>query len=499
MRNSLLRKYLAGSSVIVIVSFLILGFILTIFLSRYLETEKKDLITSNAKNFSEYTSYSFNYNNSELEIDNSDFQNIINNTSETIDCDIFITDGFGYVILSGSYRSGNEYTRNSVPISVLEKVTNEGYYENGRLDGFFSDTHLTYCTPVYNKSNSTEIIAYAFTSVNTAQIRGTIYSIINIFIYSAAASFLIVFCVVFFVAERIVRPLREMAKVAKAFAMGDFSQKVAVKSNDETGQLANAFNELSDYISSSENMRKNFIANVSHELKTPMTTIGGFIDGILDGTIPESQQKKYLTIVSDEIKRLSRLVTSMLSLSRIDSGELQLKKQSFNLTDTIIQTLLTFETKINEKNIEIRGLDDMLKLQVEGDPDLIHQVVYNLFENAVKFTNEGGYIELLVTDTAASTSIEIVNSGEGIPEEDLKLIFDKFYKTDKSRNQDKIGMGLGLYIVKVILSLHEGGISVKSQLSQYTAFTFWLPKTPPKQQHLEIVAQINAQEEDDES
>ena len=207
-----------------------------------------------------------------------------------------------------------------------------------------------------------------------------------------------------------------------------------------------------------------------------MTTIAGFIDGILDGTIPKEQEDKYLHIVSDEVKRLSRLVKSMLDLSRIDSGEMQLHPTNFDITNTIVTTLLTFEQKIDEKGIEIRGLEEARPQMVLGDQDLLHQVVYNLIENAVKFTNDGGAISVQVSDSIDRTTVVIENTGPGIAPEDLPMIFERFYKTDKSRSRDKNGMGLGLYIVRTILKLHGGDIAVSSAVGQFCRFEFTIPK-----------------------
>ena len=223
-------------------------------------------------------------------------------------------------------------------------------------------------------------------------------------------------------------------------------------------------------------MRRNFIANISHELKTPMTTIAGFIDGILDGTIPPEKQKHYLGIVSQEVKRLSRLVRTMLDLSRIDSGEMKLRPARFDLTNTVFSALLSFEDAIETKKIEVRGLEDTESIFVDGDPDMIHQVVYNLIDNAVKFTNEGGYIEIRVRGIPGKTVVSVENSGAGIAPDELPLIFDRFYKTDKSRSQDKNGMGLGLYIVRTIIRLHGGEIKAESVQNEFCRFVFWLPK-----------------------
>ena len=217
---------------------------------------------------------------------------------------------------------------------------------------------------------------------------------------------------------------------------------------------------MAESLSSSENIRRSFVANVSHELKTPMTTIAGFIDGILDGTIPPDKEKYYLRIVSDEVKRLSRLVKSMLDLSRIDSGSLNLIPKRFDMTETIFTTLITFEQQIERKNIDILGLE----------------VVYNLLENAVKFVNNNGYIEIKIIDESNRLVVSIKNSGEGISSEEVKRVFERFYKTDKSRSQDKNGMGLGLYIVKTIIKLHGGEIKAESKLDEYCKFEFWIPK-----------------------
>ena len=197
---------------------------------------------------------------------------------------------------------------------------------------------------------------------------------------------------------------------------------------------------------------------------------------ILDGTIPEEKRNHYLRIVSQEVKRLSRLVKTMLDLSKIDSGEMKLRLTRFDLSNTVFVTLLSFEKAIEDKKIEIRGLETASSLFVDGDPDMIHQVLYNLLENAVKFTNVEGYIDIRLAETNDRVTVTIKNSGPGIPADEVAMIFDRFYKTDKSRSQDKNGMCLGLYIVRTIIRLHGGEISVSSVENEFCQFEFWLPK-----------------------
>ena len=167
---------------------------------------------------------------------------------------------------------------------------------------------------------------------------------------------------------------------------------------------------------------------------------------------------------------------TMLDLSRIDNGELHMNVQRFDLTATVLKALLTFEKKIDEKHIEVTGLEDAQSQFVDGDPDMIHQVVYNLIENAVKFVNENGYIELHVEERPDRNVVRIKNSGQGIPADEIGMIFEKFYKTDKSRSKDRLGMGLGLYIVKTIVKQHGGDITVSSVEGEYCQFEFWIPK-----------------------
>ena len=198
------------------------------------------------------------------------------------------------------------------------------------------------------------------------------------------------------------------------------------------------------------------------------------VDGLLDGTIPKEQERYYLKIISSEVHRLARLVRSMLNLAKIEAGELKPNLQYFSVLEPIVDTLVTFEPRLEEKQIEIRGLD-VDRVTLYADNDLVHQVMYNLIENAIKFVDKGGYIEFHFEPEGNMTSISIRNSGEGLSEDELPLVFDRFYKTDKSRGLDKTGVGLGLNIVRSIIKLHGGKIMVRSVKNEYTEFVFTLP------------------------
>jgi signal transduction histidine kinase len=279
-------------------------------------------------------------------------------------------------------------------------------------------------------------------------------------------------------ARRHSAPLREMAQAASAFAHGDLNARVSIKHSYpiEVEELALSFNNMASHLQKSEYQRQEFVANVSHELKTPMTTIGGYIDGILDGTIPESKQRHYMQIVSDETKRLARLVRSMLDISQLQGeGGIPAEKLSrFEVEECAGQMLITFEQKIMKKNIYVDVDMPEYPVYTIANRDYISQVIYNLLDNAVKFCPQDGTLWLTVREGENKVYVSIANEGATIPPEELSLLFDRFHKIDKSRTRNSDGWGLGLYIVKTIIGLHGEDISVTS-IAGKTEFTFTLP------------------------
>jgi len=246
-------------------------------------------------------------------------------------------------------------------------------------------------------------------------------------------------------------------------------------STEEMEELAIAFNNMASSLQKSEYQRQEFVANVSHELKTPMTTISGYVDGILDGTIPPSRQEHYLRIVSDETKRLSRLVRSMLDISQLQNQDIpDEKKMHFDLEETMGQVLITFEKKITDKKLEVDVNMPEHPVYTIANRDYITQVIYNLIDNAVKFCPEGGTLGLRIREGGNKAYISVSNEGPTIPPEELPLVFDRFHKLDKSRSQNRDGWGLGLYIVKTIVCSHGENISVTSRDGK-TEFTFTMP------------------------
>lgn len=474
IQKSIFTRYLGITMGIVVLSFIMLGTVMMAFFAQYWRGEKKDLLLKNANSIADVSSVFLTKSGEDsYQLETNVLKGFIATFSTSIDADIFITDLEGNILL-GNYANSKLTDPQTVPKQTVAAAAQSGYEGRGTFGGLYQSPSYIIGVPMYTSEG--QCVGTVFAATSAASVNAFEGEALQMFLVAAVAALAITFCVVGVFAFRLVKPLRQMSAAARSFGSGDFSVRVPVTSSDELGQLAVSFNNMANSLSNSEGTRRSFIANVSHELKTPMTTIAGFIDGILDGTIPKEQESKYLHIVSDEVKRLSRLVKSMLDLSRIDSGEMKLHPSRFDITHTVVTTLLTFEQKIDEKGIEIRGLEDAAPQEVWGDQDLLHQVVYNLIENAVKFTNEGGYIAVQVSDSIDRTTVVIENSGPGIAPEDLPMIFERFYKTDKSRSRDKNGMGLGLYLVRTILKFHGGDIAVSSAVGQFCRFEFYIPK-----------------------
>lgn len=473
MRKSLFAKYFTVFTVIILVSFVFLGGVFSILTSEYIRSERQKLLSSNVSKAATFTAYNYKANNGAY-LEKRVLKQFYSSIADSANGVMFLTDTNGTVVVC-TEDGMCTHELNSIPKSAFDIMANGSeYQEYGTLGKIYPSMHYTVGRAVKN-DNGTKTIGYLFESASADTISVFLSDIFKMFLIAAFSTILLSSVIIYVITAMLSRPLRQMSRAAKSFGQGDFSARISYRSMDEVGELALSFNQMADSLSELETMRKNFIANVSHELKTPMTTIGGFIDGIIDGTIKKEEQAHYLNIVSDEVKRLSRLVKSMLNVARLEAGEVSLNMSAFDISDTIISTLFSFEKQIEEKQIEIRGLAQMEKVMVYGDRDLIHQVLYNLIDNAIKFCDENGYIEFVAEKNKDHVSVHVKNSGKGLSKEEINHVFDRFYKTDKSRGLDKNGVGLGLHIVKSVLDMHKGSISVGSVQGEYTEFIFSLP------------------------
>ncbi len=387
--------------------------------------------------------------------------------SENVDCYLFNAAGVCLV------RS--DYSASPVVLStaLMAEANKAPYCKMGGESGNFSEPTATYVEqlelhgascylmlifPVaYVSDFSAKLLAVLCISVLVIGVLGTGLFYIN--------------------TARLLKPLTVITQTAEEYAKGDFSPRLSPTGEPELDRLTETMNRMADFIDSNERSRKRFISDVSHELKTPMTTIGGYVDAILDGAVPKDEERHYLETVSSEVQRMSRMVNSMLNISKVEAGTLAPNFTRFDITHLLIKTLLLFEQKAEEKHLTVAGLEECPRTSVVADKDLMQQVFYNLTENAIKFVNEGGTLTLAVDADAEQAHIRIRNSGEGLSEDEIPHVFERFYKTDASRGKDTTGVGLGLSIVNRIMVLHGGTVTVKSVQGEYTEFVVSLPLT----------------------
>lgn len=460
---------------IIVGSFSILASLLLGFVTNQWEKEKRELFTNHAKSVAAFVERYVQTENHELTIlDMYTLQTLVTQFSINFNSDTFVSDVSGKILLCSNDTA--DYLGKNIPEDVLQQAKSGEYIKIGTANGFFHQKKYTVATPIYKDKEKNNVWGITFVICDTATLNSSQTEILKVFLLVLIGTSIFAFLTTWLFAYKTVKPIEQMVKATQAFSVGNFSSRINVKSKDEIGTLAISFNSMADSLESSENVRRNFISNVSHELKTPMTTISGFVDGILDGTIPPDKEIHYLKIVSDETKRLSKLISTMLNVSCIDNGNVKLIKKPFDISKVVLNVLRSFEKNISDKSINMQCNDISPNLFVNADIDMIYQVIYNLVENAVKFTDENGYITASLTSYNEKIIFKLRNSCSGISSDDLPKIFDRFYKGDKSRSKNKNSMGLGLYLVKTITRLHNGEVFVSSSQGKYCEFTFELPQ-----------------------
>ncbi len=458
----------------ILIPALLLGAALRFLVQDYLKDSAFARLEDHAQVLSELTAAYY----AEGDINNMDFIINLDLTARVSQSDAVICNAQGLILLCSDSPKGCTHRGLAVGQEYMQRVIeNGGSRDAGLLRNLYDEARYISAQPVYSPKDG-QVIGLVIVSTPISLTETLLSWISNTFMLISAVILLLATICLGYFSRRHEHPLREMAKTTAAFGHGDLGARVHLQGNypDEVEELALSINNMADSLQKSEYSRQEFVANVSHELKTPMTTIAGYVDGILDGTIPESQRRKYMQIVSDETKRLSRLVRSMLDISQLQSegGIPPEKLARFDMTECIGQTLITFEQKILGKDIQVEVDFPEHPVFTIANQDYMAQVVYNLLDNAVKFCPQGGNLTLAIREGAEKMFVSVTNDGATIPPEELSLLFDRFHKLDKSRTRNQDGWGLGLYIVKTIVGLHGEDISVTSKDGR-TEFTFTLP------------------------
>ena len=470
--KSMYGRQFATMAGMILLSFLMLGASFATLSYQYTIKDKQDSMSRSAGIIAAYTSTFIN-ENGEYSWREDIFQGQLSYLALATDVHILVGTPEGTVVYATDGVS--ELTAlegRTIPQQVLSETLEGSFAGATRLGGMYSRARYLVSLPI---TSGDFVQGLVLVSCEASEISSMWRDLSAIFLVTAAAVILIAAIISSVTSMRQSKPIKEIAAAARQFGHGELDVRVDVgKRRDEVGELADAFNAMADSLAKSEQRRTEFIANVSHELKTPMTTIAGFADGILDGTIPPEKEKQYLQVISSETRRLSRLVRSMLDLSRLQSDE-RAAQQQFDICETMLQVLVSLEGKITAKSLEVDTQLPDDPVQVWGDQDAITQVCYNLLDNAIKFSPEGGTLSISITVKGSKAYISIRNQGQTISPEELPLIFDRFHKTDHSRSADRDGVGLGLYIVKTILNSHKENITCSSENGE-TNFTFTLTR-----------------------
>jgi len=482
--KSTFAKYITAFIVILLLSFIVLTSIVTSTIRHYVKEEREASLQKTCESLSKHIAGNLGVQNLEYAINSGSISMIITpmvNREEEID--IILTDAEGRILLTSVNAPVTEHGKipvyqgnlGSIEIEALNGVTeNEITFleYTGTLSGISSENVQLYAKEIITAD---AIRGYAVAISSTEEEDAMVGAARRAMLNSALWVMLAAAIAVYFITERIIHPLKSMTSAAKSFAKGDFSSRVDVYGSDEIAELAEAFNNMAEALDSFERMRNSFLASVSHDLRTPMTTISGFIEGITSGAIPPEKHDYYLGIISAEVHRLSRLVTDLLDISRLESGERKFNFESFDIAEVARIILISFEQKIEEKKLDVIFETDSDTMTVIADKDAIHQVVYNLCHNAIKFSKVGGKLAISITRFEnKKIKISVYDEGQSISLEELPLVFDRFYKTDKSRGLDKSGVGLGLYICKTIIDAHGEEIHAESPNENGSEFWFTL-------------------------
>ena len=471
MKSIYLRNFVA-TAVMVSVCFLVMAFSFVGIGRNYLISEYREDMVNSAREVSRTAAAIAPSDSLNSWVLSMTLSSVSNSTGNQV----FIADPDGVIVTCSDRKPVCEHMGYKMSPEILHQLTTNGSINQiTNLGGLYDSNRYVVAQPIIVGSTG-ETLGYVFVTNVIDNMLGAWSTFLGVASVVTVAVFIAALIISLVYSKRMARPLDEMAAASRKFARGDFSVRVKQEDDtaDEMGSLIESFNKMADSLETAEARRSEFIANISHELRTPMTTISGFADGILDGTIPKEDEEKYLISIRDETRRLSRLVRDMLDMSQMKARAADPSKRTvFDLTELVLQTLLSFESRATKKGLDVDPQLPDNHIMVRADKDAITQVIYNLLDNAVKFAHEGTCITVRLYKDNGKAYVSVKDVGETIPPDDLPFIFDRFHKSDRSRSLDTTGVGLGLYLVKSIINSHDEDIAVRSE-DGVTEFVFTL-------------------------
>ena len=469
MKHSLYLKFIVTYLIFGLLGFLVIATFSSRMTLQYLTQQKADTLYREANYISAnfvLSYYSDSPDAPSLETVYSHFQAL----DTYLDASIWLLNADGTLMVnSESSYSENSHTK----IEDFDPTEmGSSYYTIGNFYGFFKDETLSVTAPItYNFRTRGYVLIHMPMSILTAERDG----LLNITYVTLLLIFTLSLLILVAFTFTVYRPLKKITEAARQYAQGNFKYQLAINGEDEIGQLAATLIYMAHELDETDEYQKKFVANISHDFRSPLTSIKGYVEAMLDGTIPPEMQEKYLKIVVMETERLNKLTSGLLTLNSFDTKKNRLDITSFDINKIIKNTVSSFEGQCLDRHISIELLFDAKEQFVSADMGKIQQVMYNLLDNAIKFSPNGSQITIETTLRHEKVFISVKDQGIGIPRDSMKKIWERFYKTDASRGKDKKGTGLGLSIVKEIITSHGEHINAISTEGVGTEFIFTLP------------------------
>lgn len=465
MKLNLYQKFLLGYLLFGLLGFTLIATFSSYITERYLINSKADTLYKEALQLAD-TCKDF-YNGSMIELENLFTQ--LGGLSTWVDSDIWIINKSGTVV----YDSCGNHEETTISQFNPTEVMDGNKYNIGKYYNSYSSDMLSVTTPINVQYSIRGYIVIHFPMSLVLQEQNDILNLIYI---SSVAIFVLSLILLIFFQVFVYRPIAKIRKAADAYASGNLKYQCEVHSSDELGYLSATLNYMAMELANTEDYQKQFISNISHDFRSPLTSIRGYLVAILDGTIPPERYEKYLNIIIKETERLHKLTESLLTLNKLDGKSTYLNLGNFDINRVIKSTCATFEGTCLEKGITLDLTFSEKSLMVYADMGKIQQVLYNLLDNAIKFSPQNSTIWIETYDQNGKVFVSVKDAGCGIAKESIAKIWERFYKTDSSRGKDKKGTGLGLAITKDIVAAHHQNIDVISTEGVGTEFIFTLQR-----------------------
>lgn len=466
MRKTLYLKLILAYIIFGIFGFIMVSTFVSSMTLEHLKREKAEQLYEEATLIA--NSYASDLYNKEATLDS--VQNQLNDFEVFLDAAIWIINPSGLFILDSSHPL--DINTDRIVEGFDPTITLGSYYTTGDFFGYFDEEMLSVFAPI---TSNFEVKGYVVIHETMSSIEDSKESILSISYLLLILLFLLSLIILLFFTEFVYIPIKRITEATEHYAAGDMDYELVAESDDELGYLSAVLSYMAQRVANAEDDQKKFIANVSHDFRSPLTSIRGYLEAMLDGTIPPEMHEKYLNVVLNETERLTKLTNGLLSLNNLSTKGMILEKSVFDINNVIKGVIATFEGTLQKKKISVDLVLTGERLMVEADVSKIQQVLYNLLDNAIKFSNANSVIKIETTEKKNKVFVSVKDSGIGIPKDSLKLIWDRFYKTDLSRGKDKKGTGLGLAITKEIIKAHDENINVISTEGVGTEFIFSLP------------------------